>query len=345
MDIEFHYHMTYLIAAKAGFGPDDAQIIAQASQYTDDNDTIFEVDKGKETAYQNFISQTMNILKPRAKLFRIYPIFHFIPGNVTGSTAWRKDGEMHWLNTTPNSKNAKQIIDSALSEKDLYRIGIACHGYADTWAHQNFVGQFGVFNAVAGPLETLTPNVGHADARHDPDWPALVWQDKRLLGKLERVDNKARFLDAAKYMLRKLTKYVDPNISSKSLGTRTASLGRDLKWAIGIRDQNNSLKSERIARYKELSGTPDYGNRELETYDEDKWLAECTNEEVRGLRDRSDIYLARWDPMTDIFTWKDPEHYRESHWYRFQEAVKRHQSETFDILKETNLRGLELPEW
>ncbi|MCP4546567.1 MAG: hypothetical protein GY835_08900, partial [bacterium] len=323
MDIEFHYYMTYLIAAKAGFGPDDAQIIAQASQYTDDNDTIFEVDKGKATAYRNFISQTMNITKPKAKLFRIYPIFHFIPGDPKSKTAWRCDGAMHWLNTTPNSKNANRIMDTALAQKDLYRTGLACHGYVDTWAHQNFVGYFSHYNAIAGALGTITPNIGHADAGHNPDWPALIWRDKRLMQ--ERVDNQSRFLEAARNALHKLAKYVDPNIKPKDLGAMAAALRKDLKWAIGEKDQKNDYKEERIARYQELSARPAYGNREVETYDEDKWLEECTNEEVRGLRDRSDNSFTRWDPLTDIYTWKDPKTYKQSHWYRFQEAVKRHQ--------------------
>ncbi len=67
MDIEFHYYITYLIAAKAGFGFDDAYKIAYASQYVDDNDMILEIDKGKGSAYRNYISQTMNILKPKNK--------------------------------------------------------------------------------------------------------------------------------------------------------------------------------------------------------------------------------------------------------------------------------------
>jgi hypothetical protein len=40
MDVEFHYYMTYLVAAKAGFGSDDAFKIAYTSQYVDDNEMI-----------------------------------------------------------------------------------------------------------------------------------------------------------------------------------------------------------------------------------------------------------------------------------------------------------------
>lgn len=342
MDVEFHYYMTYLVAAKAGFGPEDAFTIANACQYVDDNDMILEVDKGEASAYRNYISQTMNILKPKAKLFRIYPLFHFIPGNPRKSTAWRKDGKMHWLNTTPNSENAIRIFEAALATEDFHRIGVACHAYADTWAHQNFVGYYEPFNAMDDPLDQVTPNIGHADAGHNPDWPALVWRDRRLLN--ERVDNKANFLDAAEQMLRRLTNHVDPQVSEAGVNKKAEELRQDLDWAIGERDQSNSYKGERTARYRELSDRASYGDRELVKYDEDLWLEEALNENVRGLRDRGDFTLARWDPFTDKYTWKDRQNFMQTSWFRFQEAVKDHQNESWEVLAAGNMQGLELPE-
>jgi len=342
MDIEFHYYMTYLVAAKAGFGADDASKLAYSSQYVDDNDIIFEINKGKASVFGNYISQTMNILKPKPKLFRIYPVFHFIPGDPRNKTAWRKDGKMHWLNTTPNSKNANDIVDRAFASGDLYRVGIACHGYADTWAHQNFVGYYESFNSMENPLGKITPDIGHADAQHNPDWPALVWQDGRML--TERIDNKERFLEAAENLFIKLSKLVDSGISKTALNERKAELISDLSVAIGGRDQTNEHKDERILRYKELSENRSYGDKGVEEYDPDKWFDDCINEDVRGIRDRSDVFLTRWDPLTDVYTWKDARRYKISDWYCFQMAVKNHQEETLEILNKTNLKGLELPE-
>lgn len=169
MDIEFHYYMTYLIATKAGLDADNSRILAHSSQFIDDNDIVFEVDKGKGFAYRNYISQTMNILKPKDELLRIYPIFHFIPGDPQKETAWRKDGKMHWLCTTPNSINANNIMDTAIQLGSLHRIGVAAHGYVDTWAHQNFTGYYDDFNGINIGLKQLMPNIGHADAGHNPD--------------------------------------------------------------------------------------------------------------------------------------------------------------------------------
>jgi len=47
MDVEFHYYMTYLVAAAAGYPPADALKIAYASQYVDDNKFQFDIDKGQ----------------------------------------------------------------------------------------------------------------------------------------------------------------------------------------------------------------------------------------------------------------------------------------------------------
>ena len=343
MDIEFHYYMMCLVAGKAGFGPVDAYTIAYASQYVDDNDMKLEIDKDRPSAYRNYISQTMNILKPKSKLFRIYPFFHFVPGDPMRKTAFRKDGKMHWLNTTPDSKNANKIMDAAIETENLYRIGVACHSYADTWAHQNFVGYYDEFNSMASPLGQITPDIGHADARHNPDWPSLVWRDERLLD--ERRENKSLFLVAAGHILQKLIKFVDGKITKKEIIQKKKELVKDLGKAIGDRDQNNSCRLERIVRYREVSARNGYGAMDIPEYDSDRWLAAALDEDVRGLRDRSDFTLARWDPLRDIYSWADRKTYKQTDWYRFQEAVKGHQGSAWEILRETNLKGLQLPQF
>jgi hypothetical protein len=343
MNTEFHYYITWLIAARAGLPPEDARILAWSSQYTDDNDIIFIIDKGLPTEYGNYISQTMNILNPMNKLLRIYSLFHFIPGDPMTASTWRKDGAMHWLNTTPDSENAKLVMDAAFATGNLYRIGIACHGYADTWAHQNFTGYKNAFNAIIGPLRAaIIPDIGHADARHDPDGTSHFWWDTRLIH--ERIDNKARFLEAAVGMFRRLAKYVDPKITPEELRKRETTLKDDLDRCIGPPDPANADEDRRITRYRDLSRTPEYGGSEMAPYDADRWMDDAVNEAVRGLRDRSDFILARWDPLKDSFTWKDRENYRQTHWYRFQESIKQHQNETWQILADRSFQGLELPE-
>src|SRR5579864_3627685 len=183
MDIEFHYYMTYLIATRAGFEPAEAGIIAQSAQEIDDNHILITVGKGTPSAYDGIITQTMNILRPHHAR-RIYPIFHFIPGEPNAPSARRKDGLSSAWVTTPNSPLANEMLDTALKSGDLYRIGASTHAYADTWAHQNFLGKDDAYNEL--PSETLVERiegsvslmrVGHALAGHLPDIPGLIWTD------------------------------------------------------------------------------------------------------------------------------------------------------------------------
>ena len=73
-------------------------------------------------------------------------------------------------------------------------------------------------------------------------------------------------------------------------------------------------------------------------------MDDAVDEAVRGLRDRAGTLLARLDPFTDLYRWKDRENYKHTHWYCFQEAVKQYQNETWQILANRNFQGLELPE-
>lgn len=345
MDHEFHYSMTYLVAARAGFSPQDALIIAHASQSVDDNTLVFAVDKGKPSAFSNYISQTMNILKPKKKLMRIYPVFHFLPGDPLLRSAARKDGMMHWLNCTPGSTNAQKMFDAALATVDLHRIGIAAHVFADTWAHQNFTGSYCDIN---GRYTKQGFDVGHAQFGHQPDEPALVWHDDRLLRGV--VDNRSRFLDAAKQLFLRLLRHMEPGVSQDHAAAEAQALRNDLSHDIGPLDLENKLAAERAARFRARAATPPYGGAALPDYDAGAWFEEAVHERVRGLKDRSlELYgidLRRWLDFwfTDLYTWKDPDRYQETNWYRFQVAVKDHQRETLEILAGTNLGRLQLPE-
>ena len=348
MDAEFHYYMTYLIAAKAGYEPKDALTIAYASQYVDDNDMIFEVDKDEATYFSNYISQTMNILKPKTKLMRIYPVFHFIPGEPMALGARRRDGMLHMLNCTPDSPNANAIFDAALESSaghpsGLQRIGIAIHGFADTWAHQNFTGSFNDFNGIFME-KGLT--VGHAQAGHNPDEPALVWVDDRLLEK--RVDNRGRFLEAAGRILEKLMKHLDRDVSEEEVRGRKSDLLKSLDEAIGDRDQGGRHQKVRIKRYMDLARLPEYGGSALADYDSDAWLDAAVNESVQGFRDRDmevkGYDLSRFDPLTDKFTWKDRTRYQETEWFKFQVAVKEHQKSALALLRQTSMSYVDLPD-
>ncbi len=347
MDIEFHYFMTYLVAARAGFDPDQAHTIAYSCQYIDDNDLIFEINRDSPEYYSNYVSQTINILKPKKVLLRIYPIFHFIPGDTFHESTRRKDGKLHYLNTTADSKNARAVLRDALKSGDLYRIGLACHSYSDSWSHQNFVGYFDEFNVLKGVFVSL----GHVAALDRPDRAAVIWNDNRLLQSQTSRGNKQIYLEAAGRIFDEFRGYKYPGIPDDINQADREQLIQDLSWAIGENDQFNRHSKTRINRYKKLSRKKEYGGVEIADYNLEQWMDEAVRENIRGFRIRSKKVIVRFinglfsramPYFKDKYSWKDLSQYRMTHWYRFQEAVKTQQEKTTEILNEAVFGKLEL---
>jgi hypothetical protein len=257
MDIEFHYYMTYLIAARAGFSPADATILAQSAQEVDDNHIAIEVGANTPFAYKNTISQTMNILRPHHDE-HVFPIFHFIPGDPDAPSARRKDGGRSPWVTTPDSPLANEMLDTALASENLYRIGASAHAYADTWAHQNFLGRDHAFNEMPRDSgESLVEDIldeipvlriGHALACHKPDIPDLIWTDARLADPV--VVNVDRFMDAAEHLFRKLYAHRHGPEWGAAQDVAVASLVADLRSDIGPPGKVSAPREERVARYR-----------------------------------------------------------------------------------------------
>lgn len=317
MDTEFHYYITGIIAKAAGFSQDEAKTIATASEYVDENDVCLKINDPKGgKPYENYISQTMNILQPKQKLLRIYPVFHFVPGIPTYSKAMRRDGKMHLLNTTPNNKIANNLMDEAFKSSDdtsLYRIGIATHVYSDTWAHQNFVGWHDLFNNISLDIK---PDIGHANAGHYPDWPAYRWEDVRLVD--DQVHNTERFLEAAENIYMKYCTY---NMKrNRFAGTDWDQLRLQLIEAIGssFSGSHNYFREDRIKRYKGLA-------KWLGDFDESEWFKEAIDIKVKGFTDSQEGLFSMFTMFKDDLCWKQDVDKEKTHWFRFQEAVKEHQ--------------------
>jgi len=313
MNTEFHYYVTGIIAHAAGFTQNEARTIAYASEYTDENDKKYIIkDQRTEETYENYISQTMNILKPKQSLMRIYPVFHFIPGEYDAKTTRRKDGKMHLLVTTPNNGIANELFDEALKVKDetrLHRIGIATHAYADTWAHQNFVGWYDYFNNIGMDVK---PDIGHADAEHHPDWPSHRWEDNRLIE--SEIDNSSRFLDAAeriynKYRRSELLKNREPNQNWESLQ-------KNLVDAMGtpFSGSANWYEGDRIRNYNMLASW-------LGEFDETEWFDKAIEKNLIDLICSGCCY------------WKTEVEKEKTDWFLFQESVKAHQKFSMNCLE------------
>lgn len=313
MDIEFHYWITGILALRAGFTDEEARTIAYSSQYVDDNDLNYEIkDPDSEVRYRNFVSQTMNILKPKRELMRIYPIFHFVPGEPQSDTCFRCDGKMHLLVTTPCNENAACMLDEAFKaneETRHYRIGIATHSFVDSWAHQNFVGWYDFYNNIG--LDPK-PDIGHADAEHHPDWISHRWQDSRLVDK--DVNNNHRFLSAAEELYRRYGDYLKGQ--GRAAGAPWETVEKELIGIIGSTYSGDLKKDEeaRIAQYKQILKWPDFK--------ETDWFNAAIDTEAHGLRDRHHGLLAEYSLFKDEYFWKKDQDWKKTDWYNFQRAVK-----------------------
>ena len=325
MNTEFHYYLTGIIARAAGFDEDEAKVIAESSEYVDENDISLAIeDRASGEAYRNYISQTMNIFKPQREIMRIYPVFHFVPGDPLHEGARRTDGKMHLLTTTPDSEIAGRLLDEAFKASDenrLYRIGIATHTYADTWAHQNFVGWYDYFNNMG--LDPK-PDIGHANAEHHPDWMSHRWDDVRLV--YREVDNNERFLQAGEKIYEKYRRYLGRirRSAHSSWPALTAMLAPVFgKSASGAR---NWGEEDRLPMYRDLAPW-------LGEFNEEEWFDGAIDTEVKGLEDKKKGIGTVYCVFRDRYFWREDADREETHWFRFQESVKEHQSRAMELLK------------
>jgi hypothetical protein len=317
MDIEFHYHITFILARKSGFSAKDAYVIAYSSQYTDDNTYHYYVNFEDGSFFLNEISQTMDITKPSLKRQKIYPLFHFIPGGEECEDRNQfKRSRYHFFTTIPDSPNARALFDAALKSRDLYRIGIATHAYADTWAHQNFIGFKHRTNGKR--YDIIIPNIGHADFMHEPDRVHNEWVDTRLKNQYVAIDNDKRFLAAAEAIFIRLWKYNHRRQSDRQAKAAydELSLEQKLKDAMDETYFWGSDERIRIKAYKKIC--TELGVEKYQ-YDPKAWRYEA----VEKIPLEFDLFDRYWAKKNSI----------DSHWYRFQEAVKAHRDLALDKFK------------
>lgn len=157
MQIDGHHAATYVAARIAGFSDQDAAKIAYAAQYVDDatNDgTISFLDS--PYMYQRIASAhkmiDYNNLVAMQNHLAWIP-FHFLPGNE-GLEAGKEpaQGLRAKLICRPDSAVARDMLREAMKDRgtprELHRLGVAMHVYADTFAHQGFVGSVDSANVV-----------------------------------------------------------------------------------------------------------------------------------------------------------------------------------------------------
>jgi hypothetical protein len=216
MQRDFHYNAVKTLAQKAGFEPEEAQIIAYASEYVDDaiDYNEIELDFEPKIKFGKISGKTFNpictahrglqIIKALNQDIqeKVYISFHFIPEI--------RNNQICYL-TQPNNNISNELVDIALDElsgkmgeeriQKLIKLGIAIHSYADTWSHQNFSGRHNSAENDIVDIEILQgstwvpvsnikniqysamPDIGHAEANNFPDLSHLKWRYTKAFNK------------------------------------------------------------------------------------------------------------------------------------------------------------------
>lgn len=203
MNIEFHYYVIHWLCTNAGMDEATAKTIAYSSQFVDHNIISYtirtETGTLRTAPTQNY--GFWNESFPR----EVYIPYHFFPGNGRTAAERRADGRTNPMCCTANSPPVKELLVTALKTRNPYRVGIALHTYADSWAHQNFSGLREDWNTV--DPSSIIPPIGHAHVMKKPDVPGLKWTDPRLASSERSIDNRERMLGAARMIYKYLRTY------------------------------------------------------------------------------------------------------------------------------------------
>ncbi|MDR0933863.1 MAG: hypothetical protein LBM56_02070, partial [Burkholderiaceae bacterium] len=167
MDINFHYFAIKSLAVYAGFSPEDAQTVAEYSQFVDDYNRTGTVQFEEipefarhlakkngtswhlycvTTGFSNFMDMA-GLIRPSHQRHICIP-FHFSPPQplnapVADDTLWRTEPE-----TLQKPTLLRGLLEQAESRyrqnpaarENLIGLAILLHIFADTYAHQQFSG-------------------------------------------------------------------------------------------------------------------------------------------------------------------------------------------------------------
>jgi len=214
MKKDFHYYCVFTLANLSGYQYEDSQIIAYCSQYVDDSTDSEEIKIGDysfdtvRTAHMGLRAYDWNIQK------KVYLPFHFIPPEPF-------TGKKFSYVTEPDSKFVNMLIKDVLDSLDelrLFRLGVALHTYADTWAHEHFSGRNDdendvedlnirvknrwkapdIWESLGDHLEDFSSTeIGHSQAFNHPDSPNEEWRFYDYKNKPYYSNNTKEFTDAA----------------------------------------------------------------------------------------------------------------------------------------------------
>lgn len=356
MQTDFHFYCVAVLARAAGFSPDDALVLAYASQYVDDateGDLIPITVNGGEfrfdpvrTCYDGLATLETLAWSGEKKVF--IP-FHYLPPDVFDP----QTPAAFTFITRCKSPFSRLLLDRALEEprknhaRRLCRIGAALHTFADTWAHEFFSGRMrGDENDVAmirvydregaeipAKIENIVykmmPRVGHGEALFLPDIAYRIWGCERShINMTLRKDNVDCYAGCAREIyawLRGLKasrntipwKDIEPKIR-RLFGTSWKEPGRITRMILPLyyRYSVQDL-AERCENWKtEFSGLFT-GARRPYHYDKTAWRKEA----LEGNVEWDDYSKKKWARVTRVTTFRARGSFWDSHWVHFHRAA------------------------
>ncbi len=340
MQIDGHHALTYIAARFAGFGRAKSAIIAYCGQYVDDA-TNAGVIRFKNGAMYSRISSAHRMLDYRNSdalaNHLVWIPFHFLPGNGGNPAGQNPDGSfIRKLVCYPDSPVARDMLRACVLDRDkpyaLYRLGVAMHVYADTWAHQGFAGVNHEINEVselksnrrsldrrftnkiANYFLSETFPLGHGAALSYPDNPSLVWEYRNGFGeKIER-DNPSIFADAADKMCRALQCYrkKDADMNLEAMEGMPQKDARKIVSLLRSAKGDSGEDRHRIWIEKIRNGAFSFGAEEI------GYIAKG-----RGSWKQKAIgQFAAYDTGREEFVYRKT--FLSSHWKRFHDALQAH---------------------
>ncbi len=341
MQIDFHHGVTYVVSRLAGFEHHEASIIAYSAQYVDDatNSGIIKFDNGW---CFNRISSAHRMLDYRnfqeLSNHRVWIPFHFLPGNGGLPANQSPPGHINQkLICYPNSYVAQDMVRECIAQRDekyaLHRLGITMHVYADTWAHQGFLG---INDKLNDAIELLDADgkrnqrlmdrlasffigealpLGHGTVLGNPDKPYLRWGYINGHGTRITRNNPRDFLEATQHLYLALKRYRlgDPDAVVPPLNTIDRSkIAHYLETLTDSSGHNRHQAWLKAINQGEFSFGPAPVNVQLSYVDKgrDSWKFNALGTEKLK------------DSPEDIFPFRDD--FLKSDWKLFHDALQTH---------------------
>ncbi|MYN08012.1 DUF6765 family protein [Pseudoduganella aquatica] len=209
---DIHYYMNFFLAVAAGMSVEEAQVLALAAQYVDDNPETkpLNLDTGVSDAHRARLLAYHFTMVPS----KIDPATGLVKGGVSdygsppGSAAYANIAEneqlKHLYAAVTNAGKANNLANTRCTQ--LQFMGEYLHSFEDTFAHRD---------ANNNPFP-LNVGLGHGGYGSNPDYTYNHWSAIPLPGAMNWNHNEERTLQMEKEVLAKLAAWKSPETKAHS---------------------------------------------------------------------------------------------------------------------------------